>query len=63
MPSANEAAPLVEEYSTKKILSRLGYRFDSDDLTDFDVECMTLIASEFAKLEAQEIKSASRKKG
>ena len=60
--SYNDAAPLVAEYTTKKALNKLGYTFPTDDLDSFDVEYLTCIASEFAKLEERDIKTKSKVK-
>lgn len=62
MPSQNEAAYLVWDYSNRKALSKLGYQKPFDQLTCFEVEYLTLIASEFSKLEQRELKANSRKK-
>jgi len=51
------------DFLSKKGLAQLGYRFDPDDLGGFEVEYLTLIAVEFAKLEATELKNAMKKRG
>lgn len=58
----NEAAPLLYEYNSKKVLAKLGYRFDSNELSVFDAEVYNLIASEISQLESEEIKKNRAKK-
>ena len=60
MGGTNNAAPLVAEYTQKKMLSKLGYTFSGDDLTYFDVECYTIIANKFADLESKDRKRGKK---
>jgi len=50
LQSTNSAAPIVAEYSNKKMLQQLGYTFNVDDLTYFEVECYNIIEAKLAKL-------------
>lgn len=59
----NEAAPLVVEYNQRKMLSKIGYRFDGESLDVFKAWCFCLISNELAKLEEKSMKEARRKKG
>lgn len=44
------------------MLSKLGYSLDFNELTVFDVEVFSIIASEFQTLERDELKQKSRKR-
>lgn len=48
---------MVSEYLTKKNLSKLGYKFDENELTQFQVDCYNLIANSFAKFERESLKN------
>lgn len=56
----NEAAPILHEYSNRKVLAKLGYQFPIEKIEDFEVEAFTLIASELSKHESDDIKKRSR---
>jgi hypothetical protein len=58
----NSASIFVYDYNQKKVLAKLGYKFDSNDLTCFDAEIYLIIASEFNKIESEQLKSKSRKR-
>lgn len=45
------AAILVSDYCNRLTLRKLGYELSLSELTQFEVEAFTLIASEFARLE------------
>ena len=62
MKATNETSSIVVEYSQRKMLATLGYTFSSDALTQFDVDCFSIIANEFASLEEQEMKLKSKRK-
>ena len=53
---------LVAEYGQKKMLGKMGYNLDFNDLTVFDAEVFSLIASEFQEMEAQEMKKNKARK-
>lgn len=61
MSGLNRAAPLVYEYSVRKSLSKLGFTFDTTDLNEIDVEYLTLIASEYNRLEAEDMKRSKKR--
>ena len=44
-------------------LRKLGYVLNLDELSQFEVEAFTLIASEFARLRAAEIEEQRKKSG
>ena len=48
---------IVDDYFHKKILSKIGYKFESDGLDDFDVQAIAVIASHCATLEENDYKS------
>ena len=48
-------------FTQKKMLAKLGYRFDGNDLTQFEAECYTIIENRFAELNHREQKKASKK--
>lgn len=56
MSSTNEAAPIVAGYTQKQMLAKLGYTFDGNELSVFDVECYAIIANRFAELEEKQMK-------
>jgi hypothetical protein len=43
------------------MLSKIGYRFDENSLTEFDVDVFSEITSRLAELEQEESKKASKK--
>ena len=62
----NGAYDLVSDYLERKALSEIGFQFDYDELSDFEVEYLTLIHHEFKRLQnEQDLKVARRgnKKG
>jgi len=52
----------VEEYFHKLTLSKLGYRFDPDDLTIADVEAFHIIDSTIKKHENDQMKRMKAKR-
>jgi len=58
----NEAAFLVYEHSCRRTLAKLGYSFNGDELGQFEVEYLTLISSEFNRLDAEEMKKKKPRK-
>jgi DNA-binding transcriptional regulator of glucitol operon len=47
---------IVDDYFNKKTLAKLGYVFNGDNLTDFEVQAYEVIAAEVAKLEKSKLK-------
>ena len=45
----NRTAPLVNLYQERKMLATLGYTFNADELTDWEVKVFTIIESEINK--------------
>ena len=62
VPGSNSASALIYEYSQKKMLSKLGYSFDGNNLTTFEVNAYSIIASEFNKLESEELKKKAKRR-
>lgn len=63
---SDEATPyffIVEDYFNKKLLAKLGYKFDSIHLTDFQVEAYNVIAVEVDKLERADLERQNRMRG
>lgn len=58
MKGANKMMPFVEEYFNKKMLYKLGYNFDPNELTIADVEAFNIIQSVINKNETDQIKKA-----
>lgn len=58
----DETSFLVNDYLVKSSLSKIGYQFNSDELTDFEVEYLTEVHHVFNQLDEEEMKKASRKK-
>jgi hypothetical protein len=56
----NQAAVLVHEYYTRRVLAELGYTSDADELSDAEVESFMLISSELRRLERDEMKRKKR---
>ena len=50
------------DYINKRTLSKIGYRFDPDDLTDFEVEYLREIHRIFKNLENEDLKNTGSKK-
>lgn len=50
--------PFVEEYFNKKMLCKLGYKFDPDDLSTADVEAFSIIQSVINKNESDQLKKS-----
>ena len=46
---ANDSAELVCDYQTRAILSKIGYSFNEEELSDFEVGYLTLVHSEFER--------------
>jgi hypothetical protein len=59
--TTNYSYHFVAEYFNKKMLSKMGYRFDAESLTEFDVDVFSEITSRLAELEKEESKKASKK--
>ena len=57
----SDAAPIVYEYMQKQHLRKLGYNFDSKDLSVFKADCFTIIAGEISKLEKEEMEKVKRR--
>ena len=56
-----EAAPIVYQYRTAKLMAKMGYVTSLDDLTDFEVRAFLLIENEFDRLKSDEMKRSSRR--
>jgi hypothetical protein len=52
----NEAAPIVNEYSTRIMLAKLGYTSDISRLSLFKANCFSIIESEIAKERDRQMK-------
>lgn len=59
--SSNEAAPIVSEYFTRKMLAKMGVQIHLDELDDFEITAFSFIQSEWNRLESAELKKKSRK--
>jgi len=59
---SNSAALFVSEYFERKTLSKLGYKFDVNDLSSLDVEIFTTIESEINSHSNESMKKARGKK-
>jgi hypothetical protein len=53
---SNEAAVFVSEYFERKTLSKLGYRFDPNELTQFQVQAFMIVESEINKYNNSKLK-------
>jgi hypothetical protein len=53
----------MHEFTVRKALSKIGYKFDANDLTQFEAEYLTAVSGEFSRLESDEIKNASKARG
>ena len=62
MKGSNRMMVYVEEYFTRKMLAKLGYRFDPNDLTNADVDAFNVISSVIAKNEKDQIKKMRGKR-
>lgn len=62
MGEVNDAACLVYDYQVRKSLSKIGYRFNDDELTDFEAQYLTFIHSEFDKHKMDDQKRALGKR-
>ncbi len=60
----NEATPLIIEYLRYKRLSKLGFRFNGDNLADMEADYLSFIDAEFGSVEKEETsrKKTSRKR-
>lgn len=56
MSGNNSALPIVNDYFQRKMLAKLGFSFDSENLTTFEVQCFTIIDNEYNKLKAADLK-------
>lgn len=61
MKGSNRMMIYVEEYFTKKALSKLGYSFDPSELTTSDADAFNIIESVIKKHEADQIKKVKSK--
>jgi hypothetical protein len=52
----NEAAPLVYEYSARKLMAKLGYTTDLGSLSSFKAECFMIIDGEINKEREKQMK-------
>lgn len=48
--------PFIRFYMERKMLSKIGYVFNGDRLSQFSVAMLTQIGLEFSKLESEEMK-------
>jgi len=62
MKGTNKMMPFVEEYFNKKMLRKLGYKFDPNELTTADVEAFNIIQSVLNKHESDSLKKAKGRK-
>lgn len=46
---------MVEDWIQKRKLSKLGFHFDSSNLSDFEVACYAVITDKFGDLEIAEM--------
>jgi hypothetical protein len=56
----NESAPLVHEYFQRKQLAELGYKFDGENLSTFQVDCFTIIKNVIDEVEIQQMKKSRK---
>jgi hypothetical protein len=61
MKGTNEMIVYVEEYFNKKILRKLGYSFDPNELSSGDVEAFNIIESVISKYESDQMKKLKTK--
>lgn len=59
----NEGSIFVEDFLIRKALNKLGYVFDGDNLTAFEVDCLMTIEAQFNKLQELEMKKKKPGKG
>lgn len=52
---------LVNDYLYRKNLKKIGYAFNPNDLTDFEVQYLVLCESTFNKLESDKINNQMKK--
>ena len=57
----NQATIIVNDYLEKKVLAKLGYKQDIQELSDFDAKCYLLCHSQFAKLEEESLRKGARR--
>lgn len=57
----DEATPLVQDYLVKKMLSQIGYKFDGEKVSDFEVQYLTTVAATLNELEEKDLKKRSKK--
>jgi hypothetical protein len=50
---------MVLDWSHKKNLAKMGYQFNPDTLTDFEVSCYSIISSRMEELEIEKLKRES----
>jgi hypothetical protein len=53
---------LVDDYTIRKTLSRIGFRYSMESLQDWEVEYLALCESTFSKLEKEELERKSKRK-
>lgn len=58
----NEASILMEDYLTRRALSKIGYVFGHKELSQFEMAYLTLIDSEISKHESRDYKKNSKMK-
>ncbi len=54
---------MIDEWNAKKRLSKMGFAFDPNTLTDFDVACFTLISAKIEELEEAKLERDMKKHG
>lgn len=50
----NEAYVFLEDYLSRKTMAKLGYQGDYRKLTSFEVQYLTIIDAELAKIESEQ---------
>jgi len=62
MEDTNQASFLVAEYIQIQALSKLGFKFDGDNLSEFKADIYAMIGREIADLEQKEMKKNAKKR-
>jgi len=60
IPSTNFSYPILEDFLTKKMLAKMGYRYNPNELEEWEVEAFHLIENTFAMEEAKSMKQKRR---
>jgi hypothetical protein len=62
IPTTNEAGPIVKEYFDRLLLAKLGYRFNSNELEQWQVDAFNLIEATKKKIADRDAKKNKLRK-